>query len=92
MELTKTKSTKNLPDWGKMAFREYPAQSWAKIMTGASETAIDFVSRLVRYEMSQRITAKEVRSRPQVHRFYSSLGKASRLAEKSLEVSLRLIF
>ncbi|KAF4549020.1 Protein kinase domain-containing protein 17 [Elsinoe fawcettii] len=34
------------PDWGKMAFKEYPGKSWQDILPQASIEAQDFVSRL----------------------------------------------
>lgn len=49
----------NLPDWGKMEFDEYPAQSWVALLPKALDLGRDLVSRLVRYESSQRISAAE---------------------------------
>ena len=49
-----------LPDWGKMAFRNYPAKPWRTILPGVKEEeALDLVSGLVRYEMSQRMGAEQ---------------------------------
>ncbi|KAK2772783.1 hypothetical protein FQN53_004453 [Emmonsiellopsis sp. PD_33] len=50
-------STKNLPDWGKIQFKEYPAKPWTEILNGASSNGRDLVSQLVRYEGSQRLSA-----------------------------------
>lgn len=43
-----------------MRFYEYPAKPWAEILSGASTTAIDFVSQTVRYESTKRLTAEKV--------------------------------
>lgn len=40
---------------------EYTAKPWALILDGASKSAIEFVSQLVQYESSRRMTAAEVR-------------------------------
>ena len=58
--LTCEQSIQNLPDWGKMEFREYFPKSWDEILCGAASNGRDLVSRLVRYESSERISAVEV--------------------------------
>jgi cyclin-dependent kinase len=58
--LTCEKATQNLPDWGKMEFREYPPKSWDEILCGAASNGRDLASRLVRYESSERISTTEV--------------------------------
>jgi serine/threonine protein kinase len=55
-----SQSVKYFPDWGKMRFVEYPAKPWETILNGASNLAIDFVSRLIQYEGSRRMTASQV--------------------------------
>ncbi len=47
-------------DWGKMSFHMYPPKPWAEILPNASERGRDLVSRLVTYQSSDRMTAKEV--------------------------------
>ncbi|KAI9717940.1 MAG: hypothetical protein M1828_007032 [Chrysothrix sp. TS-e1954] len=44
-------------DWGKMTFREYPAQPWDVLLPEASKEARDLVSQLVRYESGERLEA-----------------------------------
>lgn len=51
-------------DWGKMAFYEYPARPWPKIMPNASDDARDLVSKLVQYESVLRIQATTALSHP----------------------------
>jgi len=43
-----------------MRFVEYPAKPWETILDGASKLAVDFVSRLIQYEGSWRMTAFQV--------------------------------
>jgi serine/threonine protein kinase len=50
-----------LPDWGKVRFLEYPAKLWSTILEGASGPAVAFVSNLVQYECSWRMSAIQVR-------------------------------
>ncbi|OJD16656.1 CMGC/CDK protein kinase [Emergomyces pasteurianus Ep9510] len=52
-------SNKNLPDWGKIQFMEYPAKPWTEILSGASTNGRDLVSKLVRFESSERLPAAE---------------------------------
>ncbi|KAK5420100.1 mitogen-activated protein kinase [Exophiala xenobiotica] len=47
------------PDWGKMRFKDFPAKSWKDLLPGASEQAIDFVSKTVCYEPTRRLTAAQ---------------------------------
>lgn len=56
--------TEKLPDWGKVEFFKYPAKSWDDILRGASSKGRDLVTQLVRYESSQRISAKEALEHP----------------------------
>jgi serine/threonine protein kinase len=53
---------KDLPDWGKMQFYEYTPKSWEDLLPHASIRGRDFVSKLVRYQSTERMTAEEVRS------------------------------
>lgn len=48
------------PDWGKMEFRVFPPRSWTEMLPDASTAAKDLVSRLVRYETGNRLSAVEV--------------------------------
>jgi hypothetical protein len=50
----------NFPDWGKMLFKEYPAQEWSLLLPAASETECNLVSHLVTYESGSRMTATRV--------------------------------
>lgn len=50
-----------LPDWGKIEFYKYAGNSWEDILRGASSNSRDLVSKLIRYESSQRYSAAEVR-------------------------------
>jgi len=49
-----------LPDWGKMAFRQFPGKSWEDLMPGAGKEARDLVGRLVRFESGQRASAAQI--------------------------------
>ena len=51
----------NLPDWGKVQFREYPRQSWSELLPRLSDVERDLVGSLVIYESSARATASKVR-------------------------------
>lgn len=51
---------KKFPDWGKMAFTEYPARDWKDILPGTTDLEIKFVESLLRYESTWRSTAAEV--------------------------------
>jgi hypothetical protein len=53
--------TKNLPDWGKMSFVDFPAKAWEDILPGAESDAIAFVKGLLVYESGARMTAAQVR-------------------------------
>ncbi|OJD24980.1 CMGC/CDK protein kinase [Blastomyces percursus] len=57
-------SNKDLPDWGKIQFKEYPAKPWAEILKGASSNGRDLVSKLVRYESGERLSAAEALAHP----------------------------
>lgn len=61
----------NFPDWGKMDFHEFPPRSWTELLPHAPEDAVDLVSKLVRYESSERLPAAEVI----VHKNYTYLHK-----------------
>lgn len=52
-------SARKYPDWGKMRFQSFPTRPWKDILPGATEEAIDFVSKTVCYESTQRISAKQ---------------------------------
>ena len=43
-----------------MEFYKYPAKPWDEVLKGASSNGRDLVSKLVRYESSQRLSAVEV--------------------------------
>lgn len=53
-------SARTYPDWNKMRFQHFSAQPWEEILPGVSSTAVDFVSKTVRFESSKRLTAAEV--------------------------------
>ncbi|KAK4691926.1 hypothetical protein P7C71_g5182, partial [Lecanoromycetidae sp. Uapishka_2] len=52
--------TKDLPDWGKMTFVNFPGKSWAEILPNASTEGKDLVSQLVRYQSTERLRAANV--------------------------------
>lgn len=49
-----------LPDWGKMAFVQYPSKDWKDILPDASADAIKLVQKLVVYESGNRMKADQV--------------------------------
>lgn len=49
-----------LPDWGKVEFHPFKAQSWDDILPGATSKGRDLVRRMVCYESSERLSAEEV--------------------------------
>ncbi len=53
---------KSFPDWGKMAFYEYPAKSWEEVLPQASKESRNLVRRMVTYESADRMTAAEVQA------------------------------
>ncbi|KAF7504535.1 hypothetical protein GJ744_002091 [Endocarpon pusillum] len=55
-------SVKQFPDWGKMRFVDYPAKPWSTILAGATDLEVEFVSSLVRYEGTRRMTAAQALS------------------------------
>ncbi|KAL4914056.1 kinase-like domain-containing protein [Aspergillus aurantiobrunneus] len=55
--------TEKLPDWGKIEFYKYPPKKWDDVLHGTSSNSRDLVSKLVKYESGQRLSAVEVRSR-----------------------------
>ncbi|KAK6004557.1 hypothetical protein QM012_008419 [Aureobasidium pullulans] len=52
---------KSLPDWGKMAFVQYPSKDWNDILPEASADAVKLVQKLVVYESGNRIKADQWR-------------------------------
>ncbi|PYI21616.1 kinase-like protein [Aspergillus violaceofuscus CBS 115571] len=56
--------TKTLPDWGKIEFKKYPPKQWDDILKGASSKGRDLVSKLVRYESCERLSAEEALNHP----------------------------
>ncbi|KAF2115568.1 cell division protein kinase-like protein [Lophiotrema nucula] len=54
----------NLPDWGKMQFREYPPQPWHALLPGAIDLDVGLVSELVKYESGARMTAAKALEHP----------------------------
>ncbi|GAM86665.1 hypothetical protein ANO11243_046820 [Dothideomycetidae sp. 11243] len=52
------------PDWGKMAFHEYPPKQWTNVLPDAVDEARDFVVKLVRYESGTRMTPSEALEHP----------------------------
>jgi len=57
---------KDLPDWGKMNFTQYPGKRWEDILAGAEVDAVDFVRKLIVYESGRRLSAHEVCSFPYI--------------------------
>ena len=49
-----------------MEFYKYPAKRWDEVLKGASSNGRDLVSKLVRYESSQRMPAVEVSADSQI--------------------------
>jgi len=49
-----------LPDWGKMAFRQFPGRSWDVLLPDAAVEARNLVARLVKFESGQRANARAV--------------------------------
>jgi cyclin-dependent kinase len=60
LETDASQEARSLPDWGKMAFVQYPAKSWTDILPNASPDAIELVQRLITYESGDRMRADEV--------------------------------
>ena len=54
------KETNHLPDWGKMAFVQFPGKPWEDILPGVETEARDLVEKLVRYQSTERMNAEEV--------------------------------
>ncbi|CAO2654129.1 Nn.00g108620.m01.CDS01 [Neocucurbitaria sp. VM-36] len=48
------------PDWGKVQFHEYPAQTWSALLPNVSEIEQDLVSQLIKYESGARTNASKV--------------------------------
>jgi cyclin-dependent kinase len=44
-----------------MQFWEFPRQEWEVLLPGAEEVEWDLVSKLVRFESGERLTAEQVR-------------------------------
>lgn len=53
-----------LPDWGKVQFHEYPAQTWSAILPKNSKVEQDLVEDLVKYESGARMAASKVLEHP----------------------------
>ena len=49
-----------LPDWGKMSFVRFSGRDWYNILPCNSSEARDLVSKLVRYQSTERLSAAEV--------------------------------
>lgn len=50
----------SLPDWNKMTFVDFPGKAWDVILPNASTEAKGLVSRLVRYQSTERMSAADV--------------------------------
>lgn len=57
-DLTCWPEAADLPDWGKMEFKKFPAKPWSALIPKASSDARDLVSQLVMYESRLRLSAK----------------------------------
>ncbi|KAF8476202.1 kinase-like domain-containing protein [Kalaharituber pfeilii] len=53
-----------LPDWGKIEFRDFGRKTWEGIMPSAPEEARDLVSKLLKFEASERIAAEKAYNHP----------------------------
>ncbi|KAF2244530.1 kinase-like protein [Trematosphaeria pertusa] len=62
--LTVWPEAESLPDWGKVQFHEYPAQSWSALLPSVSDVEQELVSKLVRYESGERMTASQALDHP----------------------------
>ncbi|KAI4732144.1 kinase-like protein [Aureobasidium sp. EXF-10728] len=51
---------RGLPDWGKMAFVQYPPKAWTEVLPNASPDALELVQKLIVYESGDRMKADEV--------------------------------
>ncbi|KAL4806647.1 kinase-like domain-containing protein [Aspergillus unguis] len=56
--------TAQLPDWGKIEFFKYPPKPWDEVLRGASSNGRDLVSKLVRYESGERLSAAAALEHP----------------------------
>lgn len=56
--------------WGKIEFHTFPPKPWSEILPHASEDARDLVSRLIRYESGDRLSANAVLK----HSFFQQNG------------------
>ena len=54
------------PDWGKMKFYEYPPKPWTEILPETADNVRDLVSKLIRYQSTDRLKATEVSARIEV--------------------------
>lgn len=52
--------TKDLADWGKMSFIDFPPRSWTDILPGVQEKGRQLVSSLVKYQSTERVRAADV--------------------------------
>lgn len=63
-----------LPDWGKVRFRQFPGQSWDKILPNVSAAAIEFTRRAICFDWTQRLTARAALH----HQLASEMGVTQR--------------
>ena len=54
-----SQEARGLPDWGKMAFVQYPPRVWTDILPHAPPDAIELIQRLITYESGDRMKANE---------------------------------
>ncbi|KAI9809458.1 MAG: hypothetical protein M1827_006838 [Pycnora praestabilis] len=52
------------PDWGKMSFYEFPPKPWDELLPQVPEIGRDLISKLIRYESGERLTATEALKHP----------------------------
>lgn len=57
-----------LPDWDKVQFYAFPAQSWDDILPNVSSNGRDLARHLLCYESGQRLSAEEVSDSDRVAR------------------------
>ncbi|KAK6527822.1 hypothetical protein TWF694_004800 [Orbilia ellipsospora] len=51
---------KDLPDFGKMLFNEFPVRPWESLLPNAGPAAVDLVKNMVTYSQHQRFSADQV--------------------------------
>ncbi|KAK6355429.1 hypothetical protein TWF696_004526 [Orbilia brochopaga] len=55
---------KNLPDFSKVVFNEFPARPWEELIPNASPVAVDLVRKMVTYSQQRRLSAEQILVHP----------------------------